>query len=94
MNELAADQRPTAKQNLFLAFLTFINVMNFVDRQLLASFANFIVPELGLSNAQFGWLTGFAFIVLYLSNCVTESLRHCLSCTKSLRYKACLICRS
>ena len=42
-----------------------INVMNFVDRQLLASFANFIVPDLGLSNTQFGLLTGFAFIVFY-----------------------------
>jgi MFS family permease len=49
----------------FLLFLTLLNVMNFVDRQLLASFANFIVPELGLTNAQFGWLTGFAFIVFY-----------------------------
>ncbi len=49
----------------FLAFLTLLNVMNFVDRQLLASFANFIVPELELTNAQFGWLTGFAFIVFY-----------------------------
>ena len=41
------------------------NVMNFVDRQLLASFANFIVPDLGLSNTQIGLLTGFAFIVFY-----------------------------
>ncbi len=48
-----------------LLFLTILNVMNFVDRQLLASFANFIVPELELSNTQFGWLTGFAFIVFY-----------------------------
>jgi MFS family permease len=48
-----------------LAFLTVLNVMNFVDRQLLASFANDIVPELGLTNTQFGLLTGFAFIVFY-----------------------------
>lgn len=39
--------------------------MNFVDRQLLASFANYIVPDLGLNNAEFGWLTGFGFIVFY-----------------------------
>ena len=49
----------------FLAFLTVLNVMNFVDRQLLQSFANFIVPELGLTNTQFGLLTGFAFILFY-----------------------------
>lgn len=49
----------------FLAFLTLLNVMNFVDRQLLASFANFIVPDLGLTNTQFGLLTGLFFIVFY-----------------------------
>jgi MFS family permease len=65
VTELAADQRPAARQHLFLAFLTFINVMNMVDRQLLASFANFIIPDLGLTNTQFGLLTGFAFIVFY-----------------------------
>ena len=50
---------------MFLTFLTLLNVMNFVDRQLLSSFANFIVPDLGLTNTQFGLLTGFAFIVFY-----------------------------
>jgi MFS family permease len=50
---------------LFLGFLMLLNVMNFVDRQLLASFANFIVPDLGLTYTQFGWLTGFAFIIFY-----------------------------
>ena len=48
-----------------LGLLAFINVLNFVDRQLLASFANFIVPDLELSNTQFGLLTGFGFIVFY-----------------------------
>ena len=65
MNAPAADARLAARQHLFLAFLTFINVMNFVDRQLLASFANFIIPDLGLTNTQFGLLTGFAFILFY-----------------------------
>ena len=60
-----ADDRVHSSSYLFLAFLTLLNVMNFVDRQLLASFANFIVPDLGLSNTQFGLLTGFAFIVFY-----------------------------
>lgn len=49
----------------FLSLLTLLNVMNFVDRQLLASFANFIVPDLGLTDTQFGLLTGFAFILFY-----------------------------
>jgi MFS family permease len=59
------EERIGARHYGFLGFLTLLNVMNFVDRQLLASFANFVVPDLGLTNAQFGWLTGFAFIVFY-----------------------------
>ena len=50
----------------FLVFLTLLNVMNFVDRQLLASFANFIVPDLQLTNAEFGLLTGLTFITFYV----------------------------
>jgi MFS family permease len=62
---LPTAERIETRHYAFLAFLTLLNVMNFVDRQLLASFANYIVPDLGLSNAEFGWLTGFAFIVFY-----------------------------
>ena len=40
-------------------------MLNFVDRQLIASFSNFIVPDLGLTNAQFGFLTTLPFIVFY-----------------------------
>ena len=50
---------------IFLGFLIILNIMNFVDRQLLASFANFIIPDLGLTNTQFGLLTGFGFLFLY-----------------------------
>ena len=50
---------------IFLCFLTVLNIMNFVDRQLLASFANFIVPDLELTNTQFGLLTGLVFISFY-----------------------------
>ena len=60
-----SDERVAAKHYAFLTFLTLLNVMNFVDRQLLASFANFIVPDLGLTNTEFGLLTGMFFIVFY-----------------------------
>ena len=50
---------------VFLLFLTLINIMNFVDRQLLASFANWIVPELGLTDTEFGLLTGLVFLFFY-----------------------------
>ncbi len=59
------DERVGARDAALLGFLTLVNVMNFVDRQLLASFANFIIPDLGLTNTQFGLLTGLFFIVFY-----------------------------
>ena len=49
----------------FLALVTLLNVVNFVDRQALPSFANFIVPELGLSATQFSYLTGIFFTFFY-----------------------------
>lgn len=49
----------------FLLFLTLLNIMNMVDRQLLASFANYIVPDLQLTNTQFGLLTGLVFLFFY-----------------------------
>jgi MFS family permease len=58
-------ERVASRHYVFLMFLTLLNVMNFVDRQLLGSFANFIVPDLGLTNTQFGLLTGLFFIVFY-----------------------------
>ncbi|OUW81059.1 MAG: hypothetical protein CBD79_00220 [Gammaproteobacteria bacterium TMED219] len=49
----------------FLLFATILNVINFVDRQFLASFANFIIPDLQLTNTEFGLLTGVVFIFFY-----------------------------
>ena len=58
---------------VFLGFLIILNIMNFVDRQLLASFANFIIPDLGLTNTQFGLLTGFGFLgTIILSSMLSE----------------------
>lgn len=56
---------PAASRWGLLALLTLINVLNFVDRQLLPSFANFIKPELGLTDTQYGLLTGLFFIIFY-----------------------------
>jgi MFS family permease len=48
-----------------LALLTIANALNFVDRSLLASFANFLKPELQLTDFQFGLLTGLVFLIFY-----------------------------
>jgi len=62
---MQSSDRVSGGSYAFLGFLTLLNVMNFVDRQLLASFANFIVPDLGLTNTEFGLLTGLVFLFFY-----------------------------
>ncbi|MEK6375082.1 MAG: MFS transporter [Acidobacteriota bacterium] len=48
-----------------LFFLTALNILNFVDRMLIASLAPLLIKELGLSRAQIGVLTGFGFVFFY-----------------------------
>lgn len=48
-----------------LAFLTSLNVLNFVDRQLIASLAPLLIDDLHVSRAQIGLLIGFTFLVFY-----------------------------
>ncbi|MFB3853389.1 MAG: MFS transporter [Vicinamibacterales bacterium] len=50
-----------------LALLTFLNVLNFVDRQLIPSLAPLIMADLGLNRADIGLLVGFTFVVFYTS---------------------------
>lgn len=45
--------------------LTLIYIMNFVDRGLLSVVGPDLVPDLGISDTQFGLLTGFGFALLY-----------------------------
>jgi MFS family permease len=51
--------------NLFLGFLILLNILNFVDRQLIASLSPLIAEDLGLSDTQIGLLTGFFFVMFY-----------------------------
>ncbi|MEO8274874.1 MAG: MFS transporter [Thermoanaerobaculia bacterium] len=48
-----------------LAFLTLLNVLNFVDRTLIASLGPLLIADLGLSRTEIGLLAGFGFVVLY-----------------------------
>jgi MFS family permease len=48
-----------------LAFLTALNVLNFVDRMLIASLAPLLMKDLGLTRAQIGLLAGFGFVFFY-----------------------------
>ena len=48
-----------------LTLLTLLNILSLTDRFLIAAFGAQITTELGLSNQQFGLLTGFGFILFY-----------------------------
>lgn len=48
-----------------LGLLVTLNVLNYCDRTLPTSFANFIMPDLDLSATQLGILTGFGFTTIY-----------------------------
>ena len=49
----------------FLCLLTLLNVLNMLDRNLMSAFANYIVPDLSLSNTEYGLLTGLVFLIFY-----------------------------
>lgn len=55
----------SANPYLLLAFFTLLNVLNFVDRQLIGTLAPVLIEDLGLSRAEIGLLYGFVFVVFY-----------------------------
>jgi MFS family permease len=57
-------ENTTRATGLLLA-LTLLNVLNWADRYLIISFSTAIIPELGLTNFQFGLLTGVVFTAVY-----------------------------
>lgn len=50
---------------LLLGFLTLLNVLNFVDRQLVVYLAKPLADDLGLSLTEVAWLYGYIFLVFY-----------------------------
>ena len=50
-----------------LGILTIVYVFNFIDRQILVILQESIKEDLGLSDAQLGLLSGFAFAIFYVS---------------------------
>jgi MFS family permease len=50
---------------VLLCAMTSLNVLNFVDRQLISSLAPLLIADLGLSRSQIGLLVGFSFVVFY-----------------------------
>ncbi|MBZ0102843.1 MAG: MFS transporter [Thermoanaerobaculia bacterium] len=56
---------PAADAWRLLAFLTLLNVLNFVDRILITALAPLLIEDLGLTRAQIGLLAGFGFVFFY-----------------------------
>jgi predicted MFS family arabinose efflux permease len=61
----AADAPVSRSAWKLLSFLTALNILNFVDRMLIASLAPLLIADLGLTRAQIGLLTGFGFVFFY-----------------------------
>ena len=58
--------RPAATDTLWLvAAVAALNVLAYVDRQLLVALAPLLIADLGLSRAQIGLLVGVTFIVVF-----------------------------
>src|SRR5579863_9307984 len=54
-------------RNYVLFMLTIVYVFNFIDRQLLSLLQESIKKELHLSDSLLGWLSGFAFVIFYVT---------------------------
>ena len=64
-NVKLGEEKAARNDYLLLALLIWLGVLNVVDRNLIVSLSTYIVPDLGLSNTQFGLLTGFVFVAFY-----------------------------
>jgi MFS family permease len=58
-------QSSSSRSHLLLGFLMLLNIVNMIDRNLLSSFGPQVVEDLGLSDSQFGMLTGILFVFFY-----------------------------
>ena len=56
-----------AYKRFVLLMLTIVYALNFIDRQILVILQEPIKAEMGLSDAQLGLLSGFAFAVIYVT---------------------------
>jgi len=53
-------------RTVVLWLLTIVYMMNFLDRQIIGILSPAIKDEMGFTDAQLGWLKGFAFALLYV----------------------------
>jgi MFS family permease len=51
-----------------LALLTALNILSWIDRQIIPALAPLLMADLGLSSAQIGLLYGYAFILCFIAS--------------------------
>jgi MFS family permease len=51
-----------------LAILTALNILSWIDRQIIPALAPLLMVDLGLSSAQIGLLYGYAFILCFIAS--------------------------
>ena len=69
------DSKPIKGAHLGLILLIFLNILNIVDRSLIASFGTEISHDLDLTDTQFGLLVGPMFVFSYPSSPFYQSTR-------------------
>jgi MFS family permease len=57
---------PIRRAGALLLILTLLNILNFADRYVMVAFSTAIVPDLGITNFEFGLLTGIVFLLIYM----------------------------
>lgn len=60
-----SDKTSKAYRNYVLFILTLVYAFNFIDRQIIGILSPFIKADLGLNDAELGWLKGLYFALLY-----------------------------
>ena len=65
MHRSLEQPQASSKATGILLFLLLLNILNMVDRTLITSFGTAIITDLGLSDSQFGLLTGPIFVFFY-----------------------------
>jgi MFS transporter, Spinster family, sphingosine-1-phosphate transporter len=57
---------PDRRAVVLLVLLTSLNILSWVDRQIIPAVAPLLIAELGLTSAQIGLLYGYAFILCFI----------------------------
>ena len=77
----------TKSPYFYLFLFLFLNVLNFIDRNILFAFGNEIKADFNLTNTQWGLVSGIVFLLFYATCSIfIGALGDRLSRTKIIRF--------